>query len=91
MIDSTLVRAHQHSAGALKKGNQSIGAAKGGLSPKMHTTVDVLGKTPPGLLSSQAQLVICKVPRFCRFNSLRHVVADKAFDAHEWVFIDQLQ
>jgi hypothetical protein len=66
------VHAHQHSAGAHKKGDQSIGAAKV-VSTKMHTTVDVLGKTPPGLPSSQAQLVICKVPRFCRFNSLQTV------------------
>jgi transposase len=36
MIDST-VRAHQHSAGAKKDGeNQAIGRSKGGLSTKIH-------------------------------------------------------
>ena len=35
MIDSTIVRAHQHSAGAPKKADdQAIGRSKGGLSPK---------------------------------------------------------
>jgi len=35
MIDSTIVRAHQHSAGALKKDeDQAIGRSRGGLSTK---------------------------------------------------------
>ena len=37
MIDSTIVRAHQHSAGAQKEGeDQAIGRSKGGLSTKIH-------------------------------------------------------
>src|SRR5689334_20559451 len=45
MIDSTIVRAHQHSAGAPKKAgeNQAIGRSRGGLSTKIHTLVDALG------------------------------------------------
>jgi len=44
MIDATIVRAHQHSAGALKRGSdQAIGRSKGGLSTKIHATVDALG------------------------------------------------
>ena len=44
MIDSTIVRAHQHSAGA-KGGDASseaIGRSKGGLSTKIHALVDAL-------------------------------------------------
>src|SRR6201747_84081 len=41
MIDSTIVRAHQHSAGAKKIGeDQAIGRSRGGLSTKIHTLVD---------------------------------------------------
>lgn len=40
MIDSTIVRAHQHCAGA-KKGCQS----RGGLSTKIHVTVDTAGSS----------------------------------------------
>jgi transposase len=40
MIDSTIVRAHQHSAGGE---DQAIGRSRGGLSTKIHTTVDALG------------------------------------------------
>jgi transposase len=44
MIDSTIVRAHQHRAGAPKKDDdQAIGRSKGGLSTKIHALVDALG------------------------------------------------
>ena len=42
MIDSTIVRAHQHSAGAPKTAgeDQAIGRSRGGLSTKIHALVD---------------------------------------------------
>ena len=44
MIDATIVRAHQHSAGARKKnGEQAIGRSRGGLTTKIHVLVDALG------------------------------------------------
>ena len=44
MIDATIVRAHQHSAGALKRGiDQAIGRSRGGLTTKIHAIVDALG------------------------------------------------
>jgi transposase len=45
MIDSTIVRAHQHSSGAKGSDAQSeaIGRSVGGLSTKIHTVVDALG------------------------------------------------
>jgi transposase len=41
MIDSTIVRAHQHSAGAQKKAgeDQAIGRSRGGLSGEAHDLV----------------------------------------------------
>ena len=39
MLDTTIVRAHQHSAGK----NQAIGRSKGGLSTKIHARTDALG------------------------------------------------
>jgi hypothetical protein len=37
MIDATIVRAHQHSAGAQKKdGDQAIGRSRGGLTTKIR-------------------------------------------------------
>lgn len=45
MIDSTIVRAHQHSSGANGSNAESeaIGRSVGGLSTKIHTVVDALG------------------------------------------------
>jgi transposase len=45
MIDATIVRAHQHSAGAKasRAEQEAIGRSKGGLSTKIHTVVDALG------------------------------------------------
>ena len=50
MIDSTIVRAHQHSAGAKKSRgeDQAIGRSRGGLSTKIHALVDdALGNPNP--------------------------------------------
>jgi hypothetical protein len=44
MIDSTIVRAHQHSAGAQETDeNEAIGRSRGGPSTKIHALVDALG------------------------------------------------
>jgi hypothetical protein len=45
MIDSTIVRAHQHSAGAQKNNGTppAIGQSKGGLTTKIHALGDALG------------------------------------------------
>jgi hypothetical protein len=46
MIDSTIVKAHQHSAGGRKKGSSKLkpsDAARGGLSTKIYATVDAQG------------------------------------------------
>ena len=50
MIDSTIVRAHQHSSGAKGGGaqKQAIGRSRGGLTTKIHATVDALGN-PTGV------------------------------------------
>ncbi|MEU8310794.1 IS5 family transposase [Actinomadura sp. NPDC048955] len=53
-VDSTIVRAHQHAAGARKKGNpggtnrasgssQALGRSRGGLTTKIHLAVDGRG------------------------------------------------
>jgi transposase len=55
MIDSTIVRAHQHAAGARKaKGGadaQGLGRSRGGLSTKIHAATEALG-LPVRLIAS---------------------------------------
>ncbi|NES72313.1 MAG: hypothetical protein F6K24_47515 [Okeania sp. SIO2D1] len=47
MIDATIVRPHQHSAGAKNSSAQQedIGRSKAGLSTKIHGVVDALGNS----------------------------------------------
>ena len=43
LIDTTIVRAHQHSAGASKSGPEARGRSRGGLSTKLHLAVNATG------------------------------------------------
>ena len=54
MIDSTLVRAHQHSSGAVGRtpSAQAIGSSRGGLTSKIHARVDALGNPIEFFLTS---------------------------------------
>ncbi|KFB66734.1 IS5 family transposase [Candidatus Accumulibacter vicinus] len=86
MMDASLVRAHPHRAGALKKGpevDQAIGRSRGGLSTKIHATVDALGN-PTGFHLTPGQthdLVGADV--LLADSSADAVLADKADDAQK--------
>lgn len=85
MIDATIVRAHQHSAGAKRGQSQAIGRSRGGLSTKIHATVDALGN-PTGfhLTAGQASDLEGADVWLARTDA-QAVIADKAYDAHERV------
>jgi transposase len=52
-IDSTIVRAHQHAAGASKRsGAQALGRSRGGLTTKIHVVVDAIGRLIQGRVSA---------------------------------------
>ncbi|WP_416340579.1 IS5 family transposase [Rivihabitans pingtungensis] len=84
MIDSTIVRAHQHSAGA-KRGDpdkQALGRSRGGLSTKIHATVDALGN-PTGFLLTPGQAHDLQgADALLKDTPAQAVIADKAYDAH---------
>ena len=87
MIDSTIVRAHQHSAGAVKKGvgDEAIGRSKGGLSTKIHALVDALGN-PTGFALSPGQAHDLEgADALLPGLAADALIADKAFDAEERV------
>ncbi|MCH8097290.1 MAG: IS5 family transposase, partial [Proteobacteria bacterium] len=83
LIDSSIVRAHQHAAGG-KKGarNHAIGRSRGGLSTKIHAVVDARGLPvrfvlTPGQASDKAA-----VPALIEgLRPARDVVADRGYDA----------
>ena len=87
MIDSTIVRAHQHSAGAQKqtaKTRQS-GRSKGGLSTKIHALVDALGNPLAFLLTPGQAHDLQGADALLPQMQADTLLADKAFDADERV------
>ena len=87
VIDATIVRAHQHSAGARKKQgvNQAIGRLRGGLTTKIRMIVDDLGNPLAFSLTggqvhdiAQAETLIAQVQS-------EAVLADKGYDADNFV------
>jgi hypothetical protein len=83
MLDSTVVRAHQHSAGAPKKDeNQALGRSKGGLSTKIHAPPPAKppssrpSKTVPHPVSSNKELYKARhliENFFCKLKQFRAI------------------
>ena len=101
MIDSTIVRAHQHSAGARKENkaegakeegteageenDQAIGRSRGGLSTKIHATCDALGN-PTGVFLTPGQAHdLAGSDILLEEIQAEALLADKAYDADERV------
>jgi len=86
MIDSTIVRAHQHRAGAPKKDDdQPIGRSKGGLSTKIHALVDALGNPLRFLLTPGQAHDLIGADALLPQMAAEVLIADKAYDADEGV------
>jgi transposase len=87
MIDSTIVRAHQHSAGALKKKDerQAIGRSRGGLSTKIHALADALGRPLALLLTPGQAHDLVGADALLPQMAANLLIADRAFDADKWV------
>ena len=86
MIDSTIVRAHQHRAGAPKKDDdQAIGRSKGGLSTKIHALVDGLGNPLRFLLTPGQADDLIGADALLPQMAAEVLISDKAYDADEGV------
>ncbi|HST93018.1 MAG TPA: IS5 family transposase [Brevundimonas sp.] len=85
MIDSTIVRAHQHAAGARReKGGpdaQGLGRSRGGLSTKIHAATEALG-LPVRLIGSPGQNNDITVAHdLVEGFDAKATIADKGYDA----------
>jgi transposase len=82
MPDGSVIRAHQHAAGA-KGGqeHQALGRSRGGFSTKIHAVVDGLGY-PVEIVITAGQ-VHDSVPaiKMLEKHEAVYVIADKAYDA----------
>lgn len=87
MIDSTIVRAHQHSAGARKDAgvDQAIGRSRGGLSTKIHALVDALGNPVGFHLTGGEAHDLVGADHLLPDMQAATLIADKAYDADQRV------
>ena len=83
MIDATIVRAHQHSAGAKGGGDEAIGRSVGGLSTKIHATCDALGNPTGFFLTAGQAHDLQGADVLMAEIEAEAVLADKAYDADE--------
>lgn len=87
MLDSTVIRAHQHSAGQKNSTpeKEQLGRSRGGVSTKIHVAVDGLGKPTQIFLSPGQDHDITMAPDLIRDSEAEKVIADKAYDSDAFV------
>ena len=84
MIDATIIKAHQHSAGARKeRGKQAIGKSVCGNSTKIHATVDSIG-SPLRLELSEGQVHDSKFAKKLVDEPCDYLLADKGYDTNDF-------
>lgn len=84
MLDSTVIRAHQHSAGQKNSApeQEQLGRSRGGVSTKIHVAVDGLGKPTKIFLSPGQDHDVTKAPNLIEDSQADKVIADKAYDSN---------
>jgi transposase len=87
MIDATIVRAHQHSAGAKNSSaeEEDIGRSTGGLSTKIHAVVDALGNPVSFFLTPGQACDLDGADVLLPDVEAEAVLGDKAYDADDRV------
>ena len=80
-IDGSIVKAHQHSAGAASQEDQAIGKSKGGNTTKIHMAVESCG-LPVDFEITGGEVHECKIaPEFVRrLPTSDYTIADKGYD-----------
>jgi transposase len=87
MLDSTVIRAHQHSAGQKNSTpeQEQLGRSRGGVSTKIHVAVDGLGKPTKIFLSPGQDHDVTKAPELIADCKADKIIADKAYDSDELI------
>lgn len=87
LLDSTVVRAHQHAAGAEGSSAEAeaLGRSRGGFSTKIHVACDGLGKPVKIILTPGQDHDITQGPALIEGSEAAKVIADKGYDKDEFV------
>jgi len=91
MLDSTIIRAHQHAAGAenTTPEQEALGRSRGGFSTKIHVAIDGLGQPTKILLTPGQDHDVTKGPELIQDSKADKVIADKGYDSDR--FIEQIE
>jgi transposase len=87
LLDSTVIRAHQHAAGAegTSAEKEALGRSRGGFSTKIHVACDGLGKPTEITLTPGQTHDVTQGPELIANNEADKVIADKGYDSDEFV------
>ena len=83
MLDSTVIRAHQHAAGAEGSSAEAeaLGRSRGGFSTKIHVACDGLGKPVKIILTPGQAHDVTQGPALIAGSQAAKVMADKGYDS----------
>ncbi|OKO95230.1 transposase [Xenorhabdus eapokensis] len=82
-IDGSIVRAHQHSSGAVSPEDEAIGKSRGGRSTKIHLAVDSYGLPVHFELSGgQTHDIVHAESLVAHSPTSDFVIADKGYDSN---------
>lgn len=80
MIDSSVVRVHQHASGV--GGDRCVGRSRGGLTTKIHARVDAKGRPVRLMITpGEAHDVTCVEALLDGLDARAVVIADERYDA----------
>ncbi len=84
MLDSTVIRAHQHAAGMNTNGeDQDLGRSKGGFGTKIHAAFDALGNPVAFHLSPGQDADVTNAEAVIGDLTPEAIIGDKAYDSDE--------
>jgi transposase len=83
MIDTSIVRVHQHDACITRNRRQSMGRSRGGLTSKIHAVVDTNG-LPFRLALTAGEARDNRLALLSRLKSGTMLLADRGYDA-DWI------
>jgi transposase len=85
MIDTSIVRVHQHAACIARSRSQSMGRSRSGLTSKIHAVVDMNGlPVRLGLTAGEAHDNRLALSLLSRLRSGSMLLADRGYDA-DWI------
>ena len=81
LLDGSVVRAHQHAAGAPSGDDEALGRSRGGLSTKIHAATDATCRPLRIIVTGGQRHDVAAAPELVCGHDGATVIADKAYDS----------